>query len=371
MKPESGPNGTLSVMISSPAARNRYGGLTRYTHGLAQGMKQLGYDPIVIWLGEGWEMGFCVRVRAAAASAIRFWTVLPLHRRHRIAALVGVTWKSALPLVVASRLTGLPLVTIVHGSEYVRRSDMWTRSLKRWVLRRSSAVVAVSRKTASVVAQDGIPVSVVHPGVLLPYRNPLVASWSGGPGEFRVVTVARLVQRKNVEGVIRALAILQARGYPFTYTVVGSGPEEPRLRAVAAELGVPVEWLGDVPDEVLNEIYGKSHAMVLCSRASDRDFEGFGLVYLEANCHGLPVIGGRDSGAEDAVQDGITGYVVDPERPEQLAACLERLYLDPEHWRKMSSAARRWAESFLWERTASRILSHLRLPARIEPNNSV
>jgi phosphatidylinositol alpha-1,6-mannosyltransferase len=85
-------------------------------------------------------------------------------------------------------------------------------------------------------------------------------------------------------------------------------------------------------------------------------FEGFGLAYLEAGAQGLPVIGSQGCGAEDAIIDGKTGFLVPQEAPEQIAAHIRSLLLDPESARALGEYGREHAHSFAWDRVAESYL---------------
>jgi phosphatidylinositol alpha-1,6-mannosyltransferase len=88
---------------------------------------------------------------------------------------------------------------------------------------------------------------------------------------------------------------------------------------------------------------------------SDDDVEGFGMVFLEASATGIPVIGGRSGGVPDAVQDRVTGLLVDGERADAVADAIASLVDDPERRRVMGEAGRAWARGFSWPRQAERV----------------
>jgi len=85
--------------------------------------------------------------------------------------------------------------------------------------------------------------------------------------------------------------------------------------------------------------------------------EGFGLVYLEAAAHGLPVVAHDVGGVSEAVIDGVTGLLVPPDRPAQLAAAFERLIHDPELCSRLGSAGREWARRNCWKESAEALFN--------------
>jgi len=175
----------------------------------------------------------------------------------------------------------------------------------------------------------------------------------------RFVTVSRLNNsRKNIDSVIEAVAdILQKDGYPVTYTVIGDGREKERLVQLAKRLGVAdmVEFTGSIDRESLNAHLLRSDLFILAPRNTERDVEGFGIVYLEANGCGIPVLASRNSGTEDAVQEGCSGFFVEEPTREGIRAALLR-FLRKEIVFERSKAFRH-AENFSWTKFVDRLES--------------
>jgi glycosyltransferase involved in cell wall biosynthesis len=127
-----------------------------------------------------------------------------------------------------------------------------------------------------------------------------------------------------------------------------------RLLDLVARLELKdVYFLGAVSDAELRDLYRQASVFVLTPQQEGLHFEGFGLVYLEAGAYGLPVVGTRSGGVPDAVQDGVTGLLVDPQDAKGAAQALLRLLQAPDLAREMGRANRRWAETLTWERCAA------------------
>jgi phosphatidylinositol alpha-1,6-mannosyltransferase len=183
-----------------------------------------------------------------------------------------------------------------------------------------------------------------------PDVNPrLIRDRYGLDGARVLLTVGRLVERKGHDVVIRALRRVSEAIGPVRYLIAGSGSEERRLRALAADLGCADEviFIGHVSDEDLPPLYAACDVFVMPSRAlQERDgIEGFGIVFLEAGASGKPVIGGRSGGITDAVLDGTTGVLVNPQDVEEIAEALIRLLRDREDAARMGEEGRRRAEA--------------------------
>ena len=115
--------------------------------------------------------------------------------------------------------------------------------------------------------------------------------------------------------------------------------------------------LGDLPDEELKKYYQNSDIFILPSMPRAKSVEGFGFVYLEASSHGLPVIAHRIGGVEDAVKDGETGILTNPERPKELKDALKLLLTDTGLRKKMGQVGKNWAKKHCWETVAKNIYS--------------
>ncbi len=184
-------------------------------------------------------------------------------------------------------------------------------------------------------------------------------------GERPVLSsVARLVEWKGQDVVLRGLPRLLDRIPDLMYLIVGDGPYRPRLERLAEELGVRdhVVFAGFVPAAELPSYYRASRALVVPSREFRRGLpvEGFGIVYLEAAACGVPAIGGRGGGTDESIVDGVTGYRVDPRDPAAVAdAALELLTDDGRH-RRLASAAREHAVGLDWRRQAERLRQMLK-----------
>jgi phosphatidylinositol alpha-1,6-mannosyltransferase len=262
---------------------------------------------------------------------------------HRASFLAANTWSVAgVAALLIKRITGIPYAVFAHGLDvYAPQKSPKAKRLMDAVLEGASAVIANSRFTHSIVreATTRARVAVVNP-MVDPRRLTAAAErcTSGrlprkGPGGGHVIlTVARLVESKGQDLVIRALPAIAARFPDALYVMVGGGPREEELRSLAARLGVGdrVLFMGEVGDEEAAACFSSADVFVLTSRqvVSRGEVEGFGIAFLEAGVFAKPVIGSRSGGIADAVIDQMTGIMVDPEDPEQIAEAVMRLFAD-------------------------------------------
>jgi phosphatidylinositol alpha-1,6-mannosyltransferase len=142
--------------------------------------------------------------------------------------------------------------------------------------------------------------------------------------------------------------------------VAGAGRDRARLarRADKAGLGERFRLLGRVPDAALADLYAAADVFVMCCRErwAGLEAEGFGIVFLEAAACGVPAVAGRSGGADEAVADGHTGFVVEPRDTAAVTGALDALLSDPGLRQRMGTAARRRAEAeFAYDTLAARL----------------
>jgi phosphatidylinositol alpha-1,6-mannosyltransferase len=307
------------LYLTAPGDASAAGGIQRYSRDVGDAMSARGHD--VRWLHSDPNEVFAHLAWRDRCPAPAYWDRFYFRRRTPVqdyrfhqntARRVADTCAAFHPDVVHSffvhnigalNARPIPVSVTCHGIEIQELPSVLT------MLRTASAVHANSRFTAALarrVAGDSV--------------TPRVLSWgvrsTGTPADrmdYDLMTVSRLVQRKNVDTVLQALARLP----PLRYVVVGDGPERARLESLARSLRLPhVKFVGEVPDDQLNALFARSRLFVMAPRISHDDFEGLGLVYYEAHGHGVPVLASNNGGVPEAVGDA--GVLID--RPEDVNA---------------------------------------------------
>ena len=309
-----------------------------------------------------------VRYASGPAKELGLARALLAERARPFDALVCLQWTSAL---LPALRPSAQLAIVCHGKEVMplaawslrARAEQLARAA---VLRRADRVVAVSRFTAEHAIAAGARaerVQVINPGVDAAPFAAAAARPSGRSNGLRLLTVARLVERKGIDTVLRALPEIARRHPTLRYAIAGEGPDRARLEALAAQLGVGerVDWLGYVSQEALAPLYASADLFALPSRSipEQGDIEGFGLVLLEAQAAGTPVIAARSGGMPDAVHDGVTGVLIAPDDSAALARVASELLADPARRARMSEAARTFAAGKTWHATARSFLAAL------------
>ena len=206
-------------------------------------------------------------------------------------------------------------------------------------------------------------VEVVPPGVDLAMFQPMdraEARREIGYGSGRLLLfVGRLERLKGVEVAIRALALLRDRRHDDVRLLVlgedsheGDESEMDRLKAIATEVGVRdrVDFIGSVAHHELPYFYAAADVCVMPSYS-----ESFGLVALEAQSCGCPVVASGVSGLRSVVRDEVSGYLIDGHEPAEYAERIGRVLADRELAEQMGRRGRLLAQRFSWTRTADRL----------------
>lgn len=280
---------------------------------------------------------------AALAHAVRFRPDVTLSA-HIVAS----------PAAAAIRRTlGARTVQYFHAEEIGAKPR-----LAAFAATQADASIAVSAYTAGLIAATGAPtrrVTVIANGTDIPAdQAPLPA------GRPTILTIARIEERyKGHDVMVRALALVLAKVPDAQWVVIGDGSLRPGLEELARSYGVAdsISFLGAVSDEQRDAWLARAQLLAMPSRLPAGGFagEGFGIVYLEAAAHGKPVVAGNVGGAPDAVIDGETGLLVDPQSPPAVAEAIVRLLSDEELAQRLGAAGRRRAEELSWPHVVERV----------------
>lgn len=246
---------------------------------------------------------------------------------------------------LASRLSGVPFSLTAHAK------DLFAQSVDRGVLadllERAAFVVAISETHRRFLlgANPRARVEVVRNGIDLG-RFP----WNGArPRDFRplrILGAGRLVEKKGLDDLVRACALLRDRDVPFDCRIVGDGDQRPRLEDLIRTL-----CPGDVrlegartQDELIACLREASVFVAPCVTAPSGDRDGLPMVILEAMAAGVPVIATPITAIPEIVRHGTTGFLVPERSPERIAVAAVSLWRDPDLARRLAAAARRDVE---------------------------
>jgi len=312
-------------------------------------------------------------LRRPAANYLRL--ILESAKAIQADYLICSHWKNGLGAntFLASKILRIPYFIFAHGAEITRHlQSVWKRFERLHTYRSSRRVFCVSQYTRDKVKELGVRparIEIVPCG----FDTMLVDRWRGfSQREFPkalndalydrrkiVFTVSRIEQRKGMDKVIEAIPqVLQAVSN-VVYLIGGRGPYESTLKEFVRQKGLEghVRFLGYLSEDEKFACYQNCDVFIMPSRTlSDGDVEGFGIVFLEAGAFGKPVIGGRSGGIPDAIVDGETGLLIDPNDTDKIAKALIRTLIDSAFAKRLGENGERHVREIMtWENIARKL----------------
>jgi asparagine synthase (glutamine-hydrolysing) len=318
-------------LVILPGMYAQKGGIQTYGQNLVEALRQLDARPQVLVLNDSpadltllQEAGVAARGFSRHRSAFALAAIR--EARQRRFADVWLGHRNFTRLAPLLHRPGARVTLLLYGI------DAWPPISwsERQALRSVDRVLSISPYTAECFRRAGyagaidlLPCSLPF-GWRTPERRPPAFR-----APFRILSVSRLAEPERYKGLddtIAAVSQLRETGLAIEYHIAGDGPDEPRLRRLAAELGVTdtVRFHGRVSDHDLRRLYADCDLFVLPSGA-----EGFGIVYLEALLYERAVIAADAGGVPFFVRHGSTGWLVPHGDRAALAACLRERLQDP------------------------------------------
>ncbi|MBU0731467.1 glycosyltransferase family 4 protein [Patescibacteria group bacterium] len=304
-----------------------------------------------------------------------FWNIWSTIRKEKIEMLlVGQILPLGTVAWLLHKITKTPYIVMTHAMD-VTFPQKYPR--KKWlmkkILARADKVTTVSRFTEQqlktlMTGSDRAKIEVIYPCPNLrirDYNEQLCAGISAKyvkPDTKIILSVGRIVERKGFDAMIEALAKMNKEYPNFNYLLVGEGEYKKKLQKMLTmpayeAISNKIKFVGKVPDNELACYFKLCDVFAMPSRRlSTEDVEGFGIVYLEANLFGKPVIGGDSGGIRDAVKDGQTGFLVDPTDTNMIAEATLKLLTDPERAQKIGFAGQeRVLKEFTWKHQTAKL----------------
>jgi len=368
------------ILIATQTFAPVRGGMEIYMTSLASELAKAGHEVMVF--ADGKDVG---PVPQAKYILRRFGGWRPLRRLNKRRAtaelfasriMEGVicdSWKS---VEAVSKRFPPPIVVLAHGGEYPVSPSRRKKRRIMAALARCTGILANSRFTAEAVKPylpkpDDPRLKIVHPPIT-PLSKPSpeaqreIGSYIAGRSPV-ISVLARLEARKGIDRVIGALPAVLAK-YPGTvFLIGGSGEDENRLRALTEEKGVgkSVVFLGTLSNDRKSALLSNTDVFAMPVRRVGTSVEGFGIAYVEAAWFGVPSLGGKEGGAQDAVIDGKTGLLCDGENQTEITLKLLQLLDDELLRRKYGIMAQTRAETeLLWSHALPKFLAAFYKPDR-------
>lgn len=252
-------------------------------------------------------------------------------------------WNVALGTLFVKRKS----LAVIHGTE-VNFKPFLLRKSVAMSLKRFDQIVSVSRYTKSLVQPLDLEITVIPNGIHLEDWKAPDVNESQLQGTPKLTTVGRVSSRKGQLQVIKHLPQLLRRFPELQYHCIGISTEAEKFIQIAEDLGVAshVTFYGSVSHQGLKEMLSQTDIFVmLSSESTTGDVEGYGIALLEANSMGIPTIGSKGCGIEDAILDGRSGILVDAQDGDTFCEAVETILENPNYYR---SEAAKWAKAHDW-----------------------
>lgn len=353
------------------------GGIQSYCYELAQALHQQGAQLTVICpdhpeqSDSDWPFEV---IRLSSHTSFLFLKLLgflpSFFKNRSFDQIILGQWQNAIGLQFAWPKS-TPVHSMVHGRELL---DGVFKGLTPWICRRfynkMQSVIPNSHPVAELFQQtlQGVKapqIQVIHPGVdphkFRPCDKQAVRAKYGLEGKALMVSITRLVARKNIALGMRALPQILEQVPNAHYVIGGRGPELERLQELRVELGLQehITILGSIPEEDIVDCFGMGDVFILPSSQSSKDVEGFGIVFLEAGACEVAVIGANTGGIRDAVPHGQSGILLDDLTEEALAQAVVQVIQDPQRAQEMGEFARqRILSELTWSQCGQSYLEH-------------
>jgi len=350
-------------------------GIANYTFNLARSLHRLGENVLVLAPHMGGDREFdslqdfkTIRVTnnlLVREMALSF--LLPIIvKRYKVRKIINMMWVPcgilsmflngvfSVPYIVAA--FGCEIMeNLGRGSSLGQRIKNKLRFLKYKTFRYAETIISISNYTKGILVQQGIEekkIHVLHGGVDLDeFKEMGFIDRYNLKGKRVILTVARLDDYKGIDKVLNALPRVLKEVPETFYLVVGDGPDKKRLNDLVASLGLidRVKFTGEVSHEEAIRHMNSCEIFIMTTRPiiPRGEVEGFGIVFVEAGALGKPVIGGVSGGTVEAIVDGVTGLLVNPEKTEDIASALLKLLKDPDYARQLGENGRKRVEKEL------------------------
>ena len=283
-------------------------------------------------------------------------------RDGKVNGIVADHWKSLEHLK-----TNKKKICLIHGKEinHKKGSALNKRILK--VFDNVERIVANSQYTKNLAIKIGAEenkIVVINPGVEITKKlnkETIIKVENLLKHKFpRLITISRLEKRKNHFNVIMALRNLKQKYPNIIYICIGDGEEEDNIKNITEELNLneQVMFFKNITTELKQSLLTKSNIFVMPSIINKNSVEGFGIAYIEAAQYGLPSLGGKDGGACDAIQNGITGLICDGNDLDDVYFSIDSM-LKNNKYLEYGKVAKENSSKFLWDKIIKKYIEIL------------
>lgn len=282
-----------------------------------------------------------------------FWQLKKIIKKHKITHIhCGRCLPEGVMGWLLKQFTKINFLCYVHGEDIETASTSRELSwLVKNVLKSATKLISNSENTANLLINnwqaDKHKVTVLHPGCdtkkFIPAElNLEIRSHLTWFDRTVILTVGRLQKRKGHDMLISALPKIKESYPDILYAIVGHGEELNTLQELVKrlELEKNVIFHSEISDEEMIQCYQQCDLFILPNRTVNNDIEGFGMVLIEAQACGIPVIAGNSGGTKETMIIGETGFIIDCTQPQNIALHVTSLLKNESLYQTMKTQAR-------------------------------
>ena len=303
-------------------------------------------------------------------ALLKLWKIIKQEKINYV--LVGQILPLGTVAWLIAKITKIKYVVFLHGIDFTFATQ---QSIKRWltkkILKNSDKIICcnsyVANLTENFCPEIKNKINIINPGVSelksasQSAQNKLKEKYNLAD-KIILLSIGRLVKRKGFFDVIESLPKVLKKAPNLIYVIIGNGAEINNLRTKIKELNLvdKIIIIINADDLERNNWLNLCDIFIMPSKNINGDFEGFGIVYLEANMAGKPVIASQSGGVGDAVVNGVNGLLVDQENIDKIADAIIKLVEDENLRKKLGESGRNRAlKDFNWQRQAKKIFNIL------------
>ncbi len=269
--------------------------------------------------------------------------------------------RSSLLASLVTSKKDMKYISIAHGGDVNAESQIEKMAVNK-ALEKSDLIIPVSKFSSSKITAyiDQERVKVIPNGFDFENIEEIHPSFKIlKPGKLSLVSVGTVWPRKGHHNVLRILPELKKIFPELIYNIVGRKADMSRINEVMNDgIESMVRFHGQVDNGSMQKILSESDIFILLSETQKSgDFEGFGIAAIEANYFGLPAIGSKSSGLEDAISNGVSGMLVDPENDEEIIKAVKVI---TDNFVTFSKGAMEWAKQHHWSMIITRYIEAIR-----------
>jgi glycosyltransferase involved in cell wall biosynthesis len=286
----------------------------------------------------------------------RVWLYLKLAKKHSVIIATGKfpLWLVGMDFLIPRKKK----VAIVHGTELNLKGVK--RNLTNSALNRFYKIIAVSNYTKSLMNHLKLQnIEVIYNGFNSEAETKSERVNLDDPTHLQLITIGNVSERKGQLNVIKAIPKLVQKYPKLHYHIVGIPTNQKEFESYAAALGIQnhITFYGKVTAIKKQKLLAQSHIFLMLSNATKSgDVEGFGIAIIEANAAGLPAVGSKNCGIEDAIKNNYSGKLVNPlDAPEVSLAITEIV----RNYDTYANQAMEWSKNFKWEKVIIKYLKVL------------